>query len=114
MDCTLLLETPDCLVLDLDGALDAKGAAAIEKTLLDHAAKATRHVVLDIADVTFMASIGLRLVLQTAKTLARKDLQLVLAAPAPMVNKVIHDAALDKLMPVVPDLDAARGLLQAS
>lgn len=113
MECVVSRETSDYIMLDLNGAMDAKGIGAIEDTVLGYATKATRHLLLDLADVTYLSSIGLRLFLQAAKSLARQQRQLLLAAPSEMVRKVLNDAAVDKLITVAPDLKTATHMLQA-
>lgn len=113
MECSLLYETPDYVLLDLNGALDAKGTGAIEESLKRQASSGSKHLLLDLADVSFLSSIGLRLLLQTAKTLARKDLHLLLVGPQNLVADVINGAAMDKLVPVVPDVSAAQSYLSS-
>lgn len=113
MECSLLYEAPDHVLLDLNGAMDAKGTGAIEESLKRQACAGTKHLLLDLADVTFLSSIGLRLLLQTAKTLASKNLHLLLVGPQDLVADVISGAAMDKLVPVVPDVAAAKAYLDS-
>lgn len=112
MDCSLLYESPDFVVLDLSGSMDAKGTGAIQESLRKYAANSSKHLVLDLANLSFLSSIGLRLFLQIAKTLALKELQLVLVAPPPLITTVIDHSAMDKLVPVVQNVEAARDMLQ--
>ena len=52
---------PDTVVLEPVGELDQISAGVLWKPLAEQLAVAGRHVVLDLADVTFFASIGVKI-----------------------------------------------------
>lgn len=112
MECILVHEAQDHVLFSLSGDMHAKGTGAIEKDLIKHVNGSSRHVLLDLSGLTFLASIGMRLFLQAAKTLANKNLRLILIAPTPLVQSVLNASAMDMLVPVTTDLDAARALLE--
>ncbi len=88
------------VIVVLTGALDAAGAAAVEERLAGLADTATRLVV-DLSGVGFMASIGMRSLLATAKALQRRAGRLVLLAPQPMVAEALRTAGISTLIPTV-------------
>ena len=68
---------PGQVLISLAGRMDIAGAAEIETAFSAHASHA--HVTLvDMAGVTFLASIGIRLILANAKSLYKRGGKLVL------------------------------------
>jgi anti-sigma B factor antagonist len=63
--------------------------------------------VIDMALVDFIASIGIRHLVMTAKAVARGSGKLVLLDPNPMVTEVLVVAGLDQLLPIVRSEDEA-------
>lgn len=51
----------DAVVLEPVGELDQVSAAVLWEPLAEHLAVSGRHVVLDLADITFFASIGIKI-----------------------------------------------------
>lgn len=90
------------------GRLDAAGAEAIGLRFTAAVAAAERPALVDFADVEFVASMGLRLLLSTARALRQKGAGLCLYAPRAEVREVLEDAAIDQLVGVAADLEDAR------
>jgi anti-anti-sigma factor len=90
------------LLLTLTGRLDIAGASAVE---LRFTALASRHkaVVVDMAGVDFLASMGLRMLLMAARSVASKGGGVVLWRPSEMVVGVITTSGLDSLLPMLED-----------
>ena len=61
-------------------------------------------IVIDLADVTFMDSTGLVLLIETRRRLAGEDRQLVLARPSACVRRLFELTGLSELF-VVSELD---------
>jgi stage II sporulation protein AA (anti-sigma F factor antagonist) len=91
----------------LVGKLDIMGAAKIGLPLAA-AAGSRGNIVVDMAGVDFIASIGIRRLVMAAKTVARGAGKLVLLRPTPMVTEVLVVAGLDQLLPIVRSEDEAR------
>lgn len=83
----------------LSGRLDIAGAQAIDLPI-SVVAGACRAVVIDLADVEFMASMGLRSIVVTAKSILSKNGRVVLLAPRPPVEEVIRVSGIDELIPI--------------
>ena len=103
-------------ISDLDGAamkvtlvgkLDIAGAQAIELPMAT-VAGARGNVMIDMTGVDFIASIGIRHLVMTAKAIARSAGKLVLLAPTPMVTEVLHVSGLEQILPIVRSEEEAR------
>lgn len=110
LDSTIL--GSDQILITLSGRLDIAGAAEIENTfsaLTSHA-----HVALvDMAGVTFLASIGIRLILSNAKALRRRDGRLVLFGCDHQVEKVLLTTGVGELTDIVETRDEADRLMES-
>ena len=93
----------------LTGKLDIAGAQAIE-TPLAAVAGARGNVVIDMAGVDFISSIGIRHLVIAAKAIARGAGKLVLLAPTPMVTEVLVSTGLEQILPIVTSENDARTL----
>jgi len=92
--------------ITLAGDLDARGAGEID--LQFQAVAASRHkVVVDMSQVGFLASIGIRTLIQAVKANNGKGGKLVLLDPVEAVWKVITTCGADAVLPVAHGLDAA-------
>lgn len=85
----------------LNGRLDAPGADRIDLRFTAHAAAGTHHAVVDLADVGFVASMGLRLLISAARAMHAKGRQMVLFGAAGAVREVLEHAAIDQIIPLV-------------
>src|SRR5262249_125512 len=83
----------------LNGRLDISGADVVALPLATLSG-AKDSVVVDMAGVTFIASIGLRHLVSAAKALGRRGGSLLLINPAPVVVEVINTSGLNDLLPI--------------
>ncbi len=91
--------------LDLEGARELEGSFTFETT--------TRRVlgVVNLAGVSFLASIGIRTLLSSARAQAQRGGKIVLAAADPLVRKVIETSGVDQLIPMFETVDQAQTAL---
>ena len=54
----------------------------------------------DLSDVDFAASMGLRLLVVTARGLGAKDHEMALFGAQPLMQEVLEDAAIDQIIPL--------------
>jgi anti-anti-sigma factor len=81
----------------VSGRLDAAGVAAIEGAMARAAEAAPGgRLVLDLAGVSYLASVGLRLLMLVARTLEKRGGRLVVANPTDEVAVVLAVAGLEK------------------
>jgi anti-anti-sigma factor len=98
----------------LVGRLDTQGAQEIETQLAGHLAVDKGRFILDLEQVSFLASIGIRNFILSAQMLKRRGGKVALARPIPEVAKILTHAGIDLLVPVCADMDAARAAVTAA
>jgi anti-sigma B factor antagonist len=103
----------DLTVISLDGRLDIDGAASIEDQFAFATTTKAKRIIVDLNDVVFVASIGIRTLFNAARGQASRGGRIVLARPTEMVMKVLKTAGVDQLMPIFDTLDGARDALHA-
>ena len=96
--------------LNLAGRIDVQGALAVDPVFEDLARKQSKLVV-DMSDVTFLASLGIRTLVSCCKALADKGGELVLLAPQPGVEKVLKTSGISTIIPIVSQMSEAEPLL---
>lgn len=107
MDFTLSEMTPTITLVALHGRLDAAGTERIGARLGEALAQAGRHAAVDLSGVSFIASMGMRLLVGSARALHQRGHRLVLFDAPELVLQALQDAGLDLLMPCVESRDAA-------
>jgi len=95
----------------LVGKLDIRGAEVIDLPLAT-VAGSRQSVVVDMTDVDFIASIGIRHLVLAAKAVARGDGRLVLLNPTTLVTEVLVTSGLEQLLPIVRSEDEAIAALR--
>lgn len=73
----------DVTQLTLTGRLDVMGTQAIEQPFSFATTLRPGNILLDLSGVTFLSSIGIRLLITSARAQANRGGKLVLAAPQP-------------------------------
>jgi anti-sigma B factor antagonist len=103
---------PGVVKVILDGRLDITGAGVID---LQFSAIAGSHkgVVVDLANVSFLASIGIRTLLLGAKAVQRRGGCFILLNPVAEVERVLEVMGMTELMPIYRDAEAARAAVTA-
>ncbi len=98
-------------ILDLDGnvtkvvlagRIDIAGAREIEMPMAV-VAGSRRAVLVDLSAVEFMASLGLRGIVVSARSIISKRGKIVLLMPRPQVEEVITTTGIDELIPIYHD-----------
>ncbi len=87
------------VTLVLTGRLDITGADVVALPLATLSG-AKDSILVDMAGVDFIASIGLRHLVSAAKAVGRRGGTLVLINPRPVVVEVITTSGLDDLLPI--------------
>jgi anti-anti-sigma factor len=101
------------LKVRLSGRMDIAGVDAIAVPFSALAATDNRRVILDLSGVDFLASIGIRAILQNARAHKMRGGGMVLLAPPPLVDEVLRAAGVSNVVPIAPDLDSARSAFAA-
>src|SRR5262245_3683849 len=84
----------------LTGRLDSSGAERIELRFTSMVVPPARNAIVDLSGVTFIASMGLRVLIGTARALHLKGAKMVLYGAQDLVQGVLDDAALEQIIPI--------------
>jgi anti-sigma B factor antagonist len=90
----------------LEGRLDITGAGVIDLQF-NAIAGSHRGVIVDLASVSFLASIGIRTLLLGAKAVQRRGGTFILLNPVEEVEKVLEVTGVTDLMPIYRNSDEA-------
>lgn len=93
--------------VSLVGRLDAAGADAVSLRFTAAVAGAGRAAIVDLSGVSFIASMGMRLLVSAARALHQKGSALALYGANENVAAALTDAALDQIIPLVADREQA-------
>ena len=98
--------------LVLSGRMDVTSVPAAEIAFTATVA-ASRQVVLDLSGVTFLSSLGVRLLLASTRVVTRRGGRVALFGAQPFVAEVLAMTGLTQVLPVVPTEAAALALMAA-
>jgi anti-anti-sigma factor len=102
MDMQVIELADDVVRVILKGRLDIAGAAKIDLQF-SALAGSGNGVIVDMSEVTFLASIGIRILVLGAKTIRRRGGNLVLLSPLPDVEMVLETTGITDLLPITRD-----------
>lgn len=92
----------------ISGRLDIAGTADIEMQFTSLAASAKRQVLVDLTQVSFLASIGIRALVSNAKAVKMRGGKMVLfTGNNDIVAKTLHATGIDQVMPIYGDIAEA-------
>jgi anti-anti-sigma factor len=95
----------------LDGSLDIAGAAAIDLKM-NIAAGSAKALLVDLQQVSFIGSMGLRSIVAPARAVLGRGGKMVLFAPGELVEKVLKTSGIDSMIPIEHDYAKALADLQ--
>lgn len=98
----------------LRGRMDTAGTQEIELPFATAVGAQASQVVIDLSQVTFIASIGIRAILTNAKALSVRGGRTALAGPSPIVRDVLRLAGVHVLLPICDDVASAREALRSA
>jgi anti-anti-sigma factor len=88
------------------GRWDVAGAADIDLRL-SVLAGSGRSIILDMTQVSFLSSMGMRSVIICAQAVMQRHAKMVMLSPSEHVASALAMAAIDTLVPIHDDIDAA-------
>jgi len=95
----------------LSGNLDCEGVAEIFEEFRHSVTDRGLSVIVDLTEVGFISSLGIRTLVANAEELSRKNALLVLYNPQPFVEEELQAAGLEKTFSVTNDLGNALALV---
>ncbi len=97
----------------LSGRMDSAGVDKGDLRFSATVVSPGRNAIVDLSGVEFLASMGIRLLITSARALKLKGAQMVLFGPNEMVGTVLDHVAIDQIIPVVASQDQAIAQLAA-
>ena len=94
------------LKVKLTGPLDIQGAHEIDMPFSVIGGSRNK-VVVDLSGVNFLASIGIRVLVMTARAIGNKGGRFVVYGPSAEARKVLVATGIDKIIPIAADETAA-------
>lgn len=93
--------------LRVEGRLDAGAAPAFEKALLSAIKEDSSKLVINLAELVYISSAGLRALLVGAKEMKAKGGKMILAAPTESVKKVFDISGFSSIFDLQDSVDEA-------
>jgi len=91
--------------ISLSGRLDVEGALKIDNEFTE-ITKLKKNVLVDLSEVPFIASLGIRTLVIGAKATSNNGGKMVLLNPQPNVEQVLRTTRVDTIMPIIRDSTA--------
>jgi anti-sigma B factor antagonist len=95
----------------LTGRLDTPGVLGIEPRFVTGIVPGGKNAIVDISQVDFIASMGIRMFIAVARNMKDRNAKLALYGPQPNVYQLLETAAFRQLVPVCADADEAAALV---
>ena len=99
--------------IGLNGRLDTPGVDQVETRFTASVVPDGRNAVVDMTNVEFIASMGIRMFISVARSLSAKDAGLALYASQDLVNEVFDTVSLHDIIPVCGSQDEALAALKS-
>lgn len=101
-------------MIKLIGKLDIAGVSEIETSFAGYCAGDGVCLLVDLSEVEFLASIGIRFLTLSGKSVASRGGKMALFNPLPEVEHVLDVTGIPAIFPIYSDLDYAKRALLAS
>jgi anti-sigma B factor antagonist len=98
-------------LLKLIGRLDIVGVGAIETKFSGYCSGEKPRVIVDLSDVDFLASIGIRLLTLNAKSIANRGGRMVLLCTRSDIKDVLEITGIPGIIPMHEGLESAEAEL---
>ena len=111
MDMTVTRADNDIAHVALDGRFDIQGAQEVDSRF-DELAKSSKALVVDLTKVSFLASLGIRTLMLSAKTLIRNGGEMSVCGASESVEKVLRTTGFNEVAGLYPDYETAARTLR--
>ena len=106
MDMTVTRADNDIAHVALDGRFDIQGAQEVDSRFVE-LADSSRAMIVDLSKVSFIASLGVRTLMLSAKALIRRGSELVVYGASENVDKVLRGTGFNEVAGLYPDYESA-------
>lgn len=108
----ILREDDSFVHVALVGRLDIQGVNAIQMEFLHQTTSLPRNAMVDLSELTYIASLGISMLVSAAKKLERNGAKMVLLHPSPLVRKALETSSLQEVIPIATAEAAALAMLR--
>jgi len=95
-------------LIKLIGALDMNGTYSIEIEFVRQCVGENVQVVVDLSRVNYLSSIGIPMLINTAKSVANQGGKMALLNPQQHVAEVLEITGIPQIIPIYTDLESAK------
>lgn len=95
-------------LIQLTGKLDIHGVNSIDVQFVRLCTGDGVRVLVDLSGLSYISSIGLPMLINSAKSLASRGGRMVLLGPRDNVAEVLELTGIPQIIPIYPNLEAAR------
>ena len=101
-------------LIKLIGALDMTGTYGIEVEFVRHCAGDNIQVIVDLSKVNYLSSIGIPMLINTAKSVVSRGGKMALLNPQPSVAEVLDIVGIQQVIPIHTNLESAQAWLASN
>lgn len=94
-------------LIRLEGRLDLNGTYSIEVQFVNRCAGDGVRVLVDLSDVTYVSSVGIPMLVNTAKSVVNRGGKMAFLRPQENVAKVLELVGVPQMIPIFDDLESA-------
>ncbi len=98
-------------LIKLSGALDYYGVGDVEVEFVKLCAGENVCVLVDLSKVNYISSIGIPLLINSARSIARQGGKMALLKPQRSVEEVLEMAGIPMIVPIYHDPEAAKAAI---
>jgi anti-sigma B factor antagonist len=110
MDMKIIQADDEITHVVLDGRFDIQGAQEVDSRF-GELAKSAKALIVDLAKVSFLASLGVRTLMLSAKALISRGAEMAVSGANENVEKVLRTTGFNEVAGIYPDtVSAARAL----
>lgn len=110
-----VIEHSDALTqIALSGRLDVQGVERVELQFTSHTAARKRPAIVDLAELDFIASLGIGMLISAAKALRTHGASIVLLSPRETVERILRLSSTHRVIPIASTREQALELLGVS
>jgi anti-sigma B factor antagonist len=111
MDMKIIPADDEITHVALDGRFDIQGAQEVDSRF-EELSKSSKALVVDLAKVSFLASLGVRTLMLSAKTLIRRGAEMAVCGANENVEKVLRTTGFNEVAGIYPDYESAARTLR--
>lgn len=111
MDMQVIQADDEITHVVLDGRFDIQGAEEVDFRF-GELAKASKALIVDVSRVSFLASLGVRTLMLSAKTLIGRGADMAVAGANENVEKVLRTTGFNEVAGIYPDYESAARTLR--